>query len=448
MKFGNLTSIAICALALGCSHKSSSSGGETCQTATKNASSGLITTTTTNTIPVYVADTSTTGTVGYLNEPLVSVTICSPNHTSSAQCQTISNILLDTGSFGLRVFASTIPSTVALSPQTVTVKGTSYKIGECQVFGTGADWGAIQNADVILGNQTAVNIPIQVINHGSVQLPSNCASFDPDTDPCSAGYNGILGVGMFAEDCGSDCTTTDRNTNYGQYFACNSSGCFDAYYDSGCSGGLCVVPVPLAKQVVNPIGKFSSGYNNGLSLTFGSVASTGSRGIVGSMTMGIGAPAGNTPGSSVTVYSADTAGMSDGNGSNFLTLFNGTTYGNSNTQAFIDSGSNGLFFPTTASFPTCSDGSGFFCPATETAGTAYIGSYGGGTPTDAAPFSIANANALFNTNNTAFYNLGGNVSGVFDWGLPFFFGRTVYVGLDGKTATFNSVTKTGPYWAF
>lgn len=446
MKFGKAALIPICALALGCSHKSSSSGGETCSNATKNASSGLITTTTTNTIPVYVADTSTTGTIGYLNEPLVSVTICTPNHTAASQCQTISNILLDTGSFGLRIFASTIASNVTLTPQTITVKGTSYKVGECQVFGTGADWGAVQNADVIMGNQTATNIPIQVINHGSAQLPSNCSSFDPDTDPCSAGYNGILGVGMFAEDCGSDCATTDQNINYGQYFACDGSGCFDAYYDSGCSGGLCVVAVPQAQQVINPIGKFASGYNNGLSLTFGSVGSTGSSGLVGSMTMGIGSTAGNAPGASVAVYQADSAGMTDDNGSNFLTLFNGVTYGNTG-QAFIDSGSNGLFFPSTASFPTCSDGSGFFCPTTETAGTAKVGSYGG-TATDTVSFSIANANALFNTNNTAFYNLGGNVSGVFDWGLPFFFGRTVYLGLDGTTATFNSVTKTGPYWAF
>lgn len=440
-----LSAILILITAQGCSHSSSSSGGSTCTTATKNASNSLITSTNTNTIPVYIADTSTTGSIGYTNEPLVSVTICSPNHSSSSECQTISNILLDTGSFGLRIFSSAIASNVVLTAETVTINSTAYKVGVCQAFGTGADWGAVQNADVIMGNQTATNIPIQVINHSSTPLPSNCASLDPDTDPCSAGYNGILGVGMFAEDCGSDCTVTSTSTNPGQYFACNDNGCFDAYT---CSGSTCVVPIPLSKQVINPIAKFASGYNNGLSLAFSTTPNpTGSSGIAGSMTMGIGTTAGNTPGSNVVVYAADANGMTDGNGSNFLTLFNSVTYGNGSKQSFIDSGSNGLFFPTNATFPTCSDGSGFFCPSTETSGSAKVGSYGG-TASDTVGFFIGNATTLFNTNNSAFYNLGGNTSSIFDWGLPFFFGRTTYVGLDGTSATFNSGTKTGPYWAF
>src|SRR6476619_7474596 len=42
---------------------------------------------------------------GYVNEPCVSVTICVPGTTN---CQTIKNLLLDTGSYGLRVFSSAI----------------------------------------------------------------------------------------------------------------------------------------------------------------------------------------------------------------------------------------------------------------------------------------------------------------------------------------------------
>src|SRR5665213_2205606 len=98
----------------GCHNSSDDPSAPTaaCTTATQGASSSLITTSATNVIPVYIADTATTGQVIYNNEPLVSVKICSPNHTSEAQCQVISNILLDTGSYGLRVFASAMASNV------------------------------------------------------------------------------------------------------------------------------------------------------------------------------------------------------------------------------------------------------------------------------------------------------------------------------------------------
>src|SRR3569832_1654003 len=42
---------------------------------------------------------------GVVNQPCVSVTVCLPTTT---QCQTISDILLDTGSVGLRIFRSVL----------------------------------------------------------------------------------------------------------------------------------------------------------------------------------------------------------------------------------------------------------------------------------------------------------------------------------------------------
>jgi hypothetical protein len=35
-------------------------------------------------------------------------------------------------------------------------------------------------------------------------------------------------------------------------------------------------------------------------------------------------------------------------------------------------------------------------------------------------------------------------SNSFDWGLPFYLGRNVYLGFEGKTSSLG----TGPYWAF
>src|SRR5512143_2176186 len=40
---------------------------------------------------------------GYFNKPCVSITVCTPGSTTA--CQTVNDILLDTGSYGLRIFA-------------------------------------------------------------------------------------------------------------------------------------------------------------------------------------------------------------------------------------------------------------------------------------------------------------------------------------------------------
>src|SRR5512144_1296331 len=81
---------------------------------------------------------------GYVNKPCVSVTVCSPNSTTA--CQTINDILLDTGSSGLRLFKQAL--SVALTQVT---NGTGL-LAECAHFADGSsDWGPVQRADVRLG---------------------------------------------------------------------------------------------------------------------------------------------------------------------------------------------------------------------------------------------------------------------------------------------------------
>ena len=64
------------------------------------------------------------------------------------------------------------------------------------------------------------------------------------------------------------------------------------------------------------------------------------------------------------------------------------------------------------------------------------------------PFQIGNAYTLAASGNSVFNNLGANLGGAlgssFDWGLPFFLGRKVYVGIEGTP----SILGTGPYWAY
>ncbi|MGD1075383.1 MAG: DUF3443 family protein [Thermodesulfovibrionales bacterium] len=56
----------------------------------------------------------------------------------------------------------------------------------------------------------------------------------------------------------------------------------------------------------------------------------------------------------------------------------------------------------------------------------------------------ANAGSLHNSPNNVFADLGGTDFGEFDWGLPFFFGRNVYVGMEGTASSLG----IGPYWAY
>ncbi len=79
--------------------------------------------------------------------------------------------------------------------------------GECAVFGGGYTWGAVRSADVRMAGQLAASLPIQLIADPTVPtVPSDCAGSGlamQTTDALRS--NGILGVGLFAADCGSAC---------------------------------------------------------------------------------------------------------------------------------------------------------------------------------------------------------------------------------------------------
>ncbi|HEU5201772.1 MAG TPA: DUF3443 family protein, partial [Nitrospira sp.] len=91
-----------------------------------------------------------------MNELCASITICQPG---TSTCQTISDVLVDIGSVGLRVFGSLLSITLE---QSVDVQG--RPLGTCAHFAdASASWGPVQVADVVLGGGPAVRVPIQVI---------------------------------------------------------------------------------------------------------------------------------------------------------------------------------------------------------------------------------------------------------------------------------------------
>jgi len=351
----------------------------------------------------------------YPNKPCVSVTVCTPG---TEVCQTIKDILLDTGSYGLRIFKDALTD---VTLQQVAVSAGA--LAECVQFGDGtALWGPVQTADVILGNEPAIrSIPIQVID----------ATFGvrPDPDPCSdaylspadAQYTGILGVGLFKEDCGTACSSPPPPNHVWPYYACNETGCS-------------VTAVPLASQVPNPAAALPED-NNGVIVQFPSLPAGGTTSVNGLLVLGIGTRSNNTP-SGVTAYSADQFAR-------FSTVFGGQTY-----SSYIDSGSNGLFFspPASSPIPTCG-GLDWFCPSSKLNLIA-TNTGDGGSPSGEVAFQIDNfTDLMIGSSNKVFSEIGANFlarRSSFDWGLPFFFGRDVFVGFDERSSSLGD----GPYWAY
>ncbi|HZH48897.1 MAG TPA: DUF3443 domain-containing protein [Nitrospira sp.] len=342
-----------------------------------------------------------------VNELCAEVTVCQPGTTT---CQTVSDILVDIGSVGLRVFGSVLSTSLQ---QALDAQG--HPLGECAFFADGGTtWGPVQVADVMLGGGRAVRVPVQVVNSsfaGQTTSQNPCNS-TVDSDPKDASFNGILGIGLFRQDCGPVCAV---NSNNNLYFSCNGASCISN-------------AVPLPDQVQNPVWLLPSG-NNGVVLALPNVPANGAPTVSGSLIVGIGTAANNQPPAGVSVLTTDENG--------FLT----TIYNGKNLQSIIDSGSNGYFFPD-AGIPFCAMPlNAFYCPANPlNLSATLVGTNGRQT---VVPFQVANTESLLQTNHAAFNNLGGPLS-VFDWGLPFFLGRTVFVGLEGQ----QSVLGSGPYFAF
>jgi hypothetical protein len=122
-----------------------------------------------------------------INALLTSVTLCVPGTTT---CQTIPNILVDTGSSGVRILASQL--SLALPP----VTSESDLLGECFEFVNAAVWGPVVTADVGLAEEKALAVPIQLIASPSFAAPPvACTSSGlPLRDtPQTLHANGILG---------------------------------------------------------------------------------------------------------------------------------------------------------------------------------------------------------------------------------------------------------------
>lgn len=352
------------------------------------------------------------GPAGNVNLLFTSVTICAP--AGSSNCQSIDHVLVDTGSTGLRIMSSVLSPSLALPQQTDT---SGDPLVECGRFVSGYIWGPVKVADVRMAGKQASSAPIQVIGDAAFPVvPSSCSSAGPSLNSVQAlGANGLLGVGLFQEDCGPACA---QMLIPGIYYGCPAGGCQPTL-------------AQLSKQVQNPVGMFS-GDNNGVIISLPSIPAAGAARVGGSMIFGIGTQGNNGLGNASVIR----VNPNDGT---FTTLWNSITF----AESFIDSGSNALFFQS--GITTCSP-MGFYCPAlTQNFSATNQGTSG---PPSVVNFQVANAQSLFASHPTfaAFGNLAGWSSDMdsFDWGLPFFYGRNVFTAIAGH----NTPAGPGPYVAY
>jgi hypothetical protein len=160
--------------------------------------------------------------------------------------------------------------------------------------------------------------------------------------------------------------------------------------------------------------------------------------VSGSLIIGIDTQTNNTLGSAQVFTTSASFGA-------FTTIYKGNAY----HYSLFDSGSSSYFF-SDATIPVCPStdpyAPGFYCPTSTLELSAIIQGAGGGSAT--RNFSVANAHDLSGNNPDywAFDNLGSPNAGssnIFIWGLPAFFGHTIYTAIEGRATS----AGPGPFFA-
>lgn len=385
-----------------------------------NSASGSVTNTSASPAPApalvanVAAITVDHGVSGVPNMPFVTVTVCTPG---TGNCQTIDHVLVDTGSWGLRVFASQLPASVALPQQT---NGNGGALAECMQFYDGYTWGSVRQADVQIAGERAASLPIQVIDPSYAAVPGTCANVgSPRNTPSALAANGILGIGVFKHDCGAACAAQAIT---GTYYTCSGTNC---------------TPTAVAEslQVANPVPYFGTD-GNGVIVSLPAVPGGSAASVSGQLIFGIGTQSNNGLATAQVVQVDPSRGV-------FTTTQNGTTY----TRGFIDSGSTGLFFETNLMSACASPDQAYYCPSgTEQLSAVNTGSNG---QSNAVTFSVGNAAQIWQASGggAAMPLFAGPAfvgSQDFDWGLPFFYGRNVYTAIEQQSTPGG----TGPYFAY
>jgi len=348
-----------------------------------------------NELPIVVS--AGTGSSPDMNRPLASVTICVPG---TSTCQTINNVLVDTGSTGLRLFSSVVTIPIPIQ-QPFTQFFSTY---ECVPFESNYAWGPVATADVKLSGETAPGAAIQLMGDTTYTPPASCTNgLTADSSPQTSGFNGILGV-TGQNDCANVCYT-GPNEIYNYYLCTSTDG----------PAPFCEPNIEqVAQQVWNPVALFPTD-NNGVVFDIPGIPASGAANVQGSLYFGIGTESNNQL-EGATIYQFP------------LTAYLNTgTYG-----AGFDSGTAdiGLLNDGVFGFPTCGV---IYCPASPTALSVEIaGANGEATILDLVAADITpdlNQGMTADSMYVGPSNGGNSVT----LGFSFFYGRRILYNWGGTT---------------
>jgi Protein of unknown function (DUF3443) len=374
-----------------------------------------------NTMAVTV-DSGPAAATGQINHAYVTVKVCSPG--SQAQCANIDHVLLDTGSWGLRLVGSVLAANgIALSAEH---DAQNQTIEECMTFGGGQTWGPVVLADISMAGEVGAGVPVQIMDDSAAGAPppATCgANGTLINDVPGFGANGVLGIGVFVQDCGAACVAAA--TPLPIYFGCTGAGACTAEN------------VALSAQVTNPIALFAAD-NNGVIINLSNPQNAnGDATLSGEITFGIATQADNAlPLTGLTVLGADSHGE-------FTATYNG---GTTALPALLDSATDSYAFDD-PSIAACATGAfvGYYCPVTSPQSLFAVNTGAGANgAVSTVKFAIADPSA-FVVGASAFMNLGGGGGSTsFTWGLPFFYGRKIFIAIDQRPGG----GFTGPYYAY
>ena len=328
------------------------------------------------------------------NRMLVHVTICVPGTQS---CATIDDVMVDTGSTGLRLEASAVPFWLRLPP----VLGPDRKsLAECLRFVADDAWGPLDRADLHIGGVTAWGLPIQIIGDRAALQPASCPR--SQVNPTS---NGTLGIGTHLTDCQGECRQSVAEPIYFQ--------CQEGYCDP-LEG-----PVAEAYRLPNPVSFFDR-HDNGVVFDLPDVAGQGMLDSRGTLTIGVGTEDDDRLGSAAIVKLDDRG--------RFTTLYGGRDY----PDSYIDSGTETYIVPDDA-LPRCRGTSWAFCVVPDVTREAVVMGHDGARTV--MPFRVGDYAQIRQRGFGASAEIAVAAmprSGAFVWGAPFFLGKRVAVVLEGR----------------